>query len=84
MNDRSSKRPKRPRDPAQLAKAIVDEATGQVPPAVDGRKPALTERHTIPGRMGGVKGGKARAEKLTPAQRREIAKEAAQARWGRA
>lgn len=35
------------------------------------------------GRMGGLKGGKARAEKLTPEQRKEIAKKAAQARWSR-
>jgi len=35
------------------------------------------------GRLGGKKGGKARAEKLTPEQRKEIAKKAARARWGR-
>ena len=75
-------KPKRPRDPAQLAKAIVDEATGQTPPAK--AKPALTERHAIAGRMGGEKGGKARAERLTPAQRQEIAKKAASVRWGNA
>lgn len=35
------------------------------------------------GRLGGLKGGKARAEKLTPKQRSEIAKKAAQARWAK-
>ena len=34
------------------------------------------------GRLGGLKGGKARAERLTPEERKEIAKKAAQARWG--
>ena len=33
------------------------------------------------GHAGGLKGGKARAEKLTPEQRKEIAKKAAQSRW---
>lgn len=78
---KSSKRPKRPRDPAQLAKAIVDEATGQVPPA-DDDKP-LTERHAIAGRLGGKKGGPARAAKLTPEERQEIAKKAAESRWSK-
>jgi hypothetical protein len=35
------------------------------------------------GRKGGLKGGKARAEKLTPEQRSESARRAAQARWGK-
>lgn len=35
------------------------------------------------GRLGGLKGGKARAEKLSPEARREIAKKAAKARWAR-
>ena len=88
MNDRSSKRPKRPRDFAQLAKSIVDEATGQTEerPAEPEPEPELTndERHAAAvalGRLGGKKGGKARAEKLTPEQRKAIAKKAAAARW---
>lgn len=74
-----SRKPKRPRDPNQLAKNIVDLATGEVE-EVDpdaGKDPAAVEV----GRMGGLKGGKARAEKLTEAQRAEIAKKAAKARW---
>lgn len=35
------------------------------------------------GRLGGLKGGKARAAKLSPERRREIAKKAAQARWAK-
>jgi hypothetical protein len=63
--------PKRSRkDVNVLASQIVEQATHKNPAAV-----AL-------GRLGGLKGGKARAEKLTPEQRKEIAKKAARARWG--
>jgi len=81
MPDRTSK-PKRPRDTNVLAKRIVDEATGEMPsPAEDQRKknPAAVEL----GRLGGMKGGPARAKKLSAARRREIAKKAAAARWRR-
>ena len=75
MPSRSGK-PKRPRDPMQLAKAIGDIATGQAP-----SDPA-EGRHAAAGRLGGAKGGAARAEKLTAEQRAEIARKAAAARWG--
>ena len=72
---------KRPRDPNQLAAQIVGEAVGDIEPdALDennGKNPAAVAL----GRLGGKKGGKARAEKLTPEQRKEIAQLAAQARW---
>lgn len=42
-------------------------------------KPKLTKKYA--GRLGGLVGGKARAEKLTKEQRKEIAKKAAKARW---
>lgn len=66
--------PKRPRDPNQLAKAIVDIATGEA---------AALERTANEARAAkaGAKGGPARAKALTPAQRSEIASVAAQARW---
>jgi hypothetical protein len=70
---------KRPTDPNALAKQLVDEATGQAP-SVDpdeGKDPAAVAL----GRKGGLKGGKARAEKMTPEQRSEAAKKAAAARW---
>jgi hypothetical protein len=72
-------KPKRPRDPNQRAKMIVDLATGQVdePDPDAGKDPAAVEL----GRKGGRKGGKARAEKLTKEQRSEIAKKAAKVRW---
>ena len=78
MPNRSSK-PPRPRDPNQRAKLIVDLATGQVEDKDpdEGKNPAAVEL----GRLGGKKGGPARAKKLTATQRAEIAKKAAKARW---
>jgi len=77
----AEKHPKRPRDPNQLAKAIIDLATGEGSdaPAPNETDPAAVQR----GRLGGVKGGKARAEKLTPAERKAAASKASSARWGR-
>jgi hypothetical protein len=72
------KRTKMPRDVNQRAKLTVDWATGQADPEPEPAKdPAAIER----GRAGGLKGGSARAEKLTPERRREIARKAAAARW---
>ena len=71
MAEKNPARPKRPRDPNALAKAVVDIAVGDaedVLPQKDARK-------------GGLKGGKARARVLTPEQRSEIARAAASARW---
>ena len=74
----ATKRLKRPRDPIQLGKLIVDIATGQVEDRVeDSRNPHAVEL----GRLGGAKGGQARAKKLSPAKRRAIAKKAAAKRW---
>lgn len=76
MPDRSRKRPA---DLNRLAASIVDDATAEdKDEPEDGKDPAAVSL----GRRGGLKGGKARAAKLTPAQRSEIAKKAAQARWG--
>ena len=75
MPERSSK--KRPTDPNALAADIVAEATDQK--TDDGKDPAAVSL----GRRGGLKGGKARAMKLSPERRREIAKKAAQARWAK-
>jgi len=83
MQDRSSKRPARPRDANQLAYQIVQESIGEAPrtPAPDAasKNPAAVEL----GRLGGLKGGKARAESMTPERRSEIAKKAAAARWAK-
>ncbi len=75
------KRSSKPRDLNRLAAAIVDQATDEDKPeqsADHGKDPAAVEL----GRRGGLKGGKARAAKLTPEQRSEAARKAARARWG--
>jgi len=68
---------KRPRDPNQLAKLIVDIATGEASDDVSPKKRTSSVR----GRLGGLKGGSARAQHLTPEQRQDIARVAARARW---
>jgi hypothetical protein len=69
---------KRPRDISQLAASIVAEATGE---SQTEDKPQKNQAAVELGRLGGLKGGKARAEKLTATQRRKIAVKAAHARW---
>jgi len=77
MPDRSRKR--RPSDLNRLAASIVGDATDEdkAEPVDDGKDPAAVSL----GRRGGLKGGKARAAKLTAEQRSEIARKAAEARW---
>jgi hypothetical protein len=76
----ATKRLKRPRDPIQLGKLIVDIATGQVEDRVDdSRNEQAVER----GRLGGQKGGRVRAQALAPAERKRIARAAAKARWAK-
>jgi hypothetical protein len=76
------KRLKRPRDPAQLAKLMIDIASGQVE---DGEPTAPLEGKDAAavslGRRGGLKGGPARAAKIPAEKRAEIARKAAKARW---
>lgn len=70
---------KRSRDPNELAKQLVDEATGEQPKydPDEGKDPAAVAL----GRRGGLKGGKARAAKMTPEERSSAARKAAAARW---
>ena len=77
MPDRSRK----PRDLNARAAAIVADATDEdkPEPADDGKDPAAVAL----GRKGGLKGGKARAAKLTAEQRSETARKAARARWSK-
>jgi hypothetical protein len=63
---------KRPSDANRLAKQIIAEAT-----AAAEKNPAAVAL----GRLGGLKGGKARAAVLSPQKRRRIAKQAAKKRW---
>ena len=78
---------KRPRDPNALAHQVFLESIGEVPklnlaeletPAIDANK----NPHAVAlGRLGGLKGGDARAAKLAPQRRSQIAAKAAKARW---
>jgi hypothetical protein len=73
-----TKLPKRPRDLNQWAKHMVDLATGA---AQEPTPPAKNEAAAALGRLGGLKGGKARAAKMSPEQRKKSAKKATNARW---
>lgn len=75
MPERSRK--KKPRDLNKLAAEIVHEATSEEKPSESKKNAAAVEL----GRKGGLKGGPARAKKLSAKQRSEIAKKAAAARW---
>ena len=72
-------RKKREHDFSITAFRVVQEATRQVEP--EPKKPHKEYDYRDLGRKGSLKGGRARAAKLTPEQRQEIAKKAAQARW---
>lgn len=79
MESMTGKTPKRPRDTNQLAKLMVDIATGESSDEV----PASSPMSDL-GREGGLKGGKARAASMSPERRREIAQKAAATRWHKA
>lgn len=85
--DKKPRKKKREHDFAVTAFRVVQEATGEAgpeseetePEAIKGKNP-----HAVAlGRLGGLKGGKARFESLTPEQRKEMARKAALARWSR-
>ena len=80
MPDRTRKRP---RDPNQLAYQIMLESTGQAepmePPKTRPKNPAAVAL----GRLGGLKGGAARAAALSPKKRSQIAAKAAKTRWSK-
>ena len=82
MPNRSSK-PKRPRDVNQLAKSIVDQATSETPAEAAPPKQEKNPAAVALGRLGGLKGGKARAAKLSKKRRQEIARQAVAKRWGK-
>lgn len=80
MPDRSRTRP---RDPNELAHNVFLESIGEQPktepPVAKPKNPAAVAL----GRLGGLKGGVARAASLTPKKRSQMASKAAQARWGK-
>ena len=77
-----SKKPKRPRDINVLAHEIVRAVT-EGEPETSTKEDTRNPHAVALGRLGGKKGGKARAEKLTQEQRSEISRKAAKARWGK-
>ena len=82
MPKQSSKAKRPRRDEVQAAYAVIQHAIQQTesqPAEMGGKNPAAVAL----GRLGGLKGGKARAEKLSARKRSEIAKKGAAARWGR-
>ena len=72
---------KKPTDINLIAKMIVDQTTKE--PTEEKPKPEKNPAAVALGRLGGLKGGKARAAKLSDEQRKEIARKAAQKRWGK-
>lgn len=74
----TTKRPSRPRDANQLAKMLVDLATGERTE----EKPEPPTPAQEFARSGGLKGGAARRDALSPERREEIARKAAAKRWG--
>ncbi len=71
---------KRPRDLNQLAKLVVEIASGEVDDPVSEKMRNIV---SLRGSAGGIKGGKARADALSAEQRRDIAKNAAKTRWSK-
>ena len=69
-------------DVNQLAYATVLRATGQAPPSPR-PEPEKNPAAVALGKLGGAKGGKARAAALSPKKRTAIARKAARARWNK-
>ncbi len=80
MPKRSSKPPD---DPNEAAKAVVDRVIATSEDDADPPPPKKNPAAVALGRLGGKKGGPARAMKLGPRRRKQIAKKAALARWGK-
>lgn len=68
------------KDLNQIAASIVAQSTGEKPAEV---KPEKNAAAVALGRLGGLKGGRARAEKLTAQKRKEIGQAAAAVRWSK-
>jgi len=67
------------RDLNQIAASIVEQTTGSRNVNTTGKNPAAVAL----GRLGGLKGGHARAKSLSAKRRRQIARKAALAKWRR-
>jgi hypothetical protein len=75
------KRSSKEKDTQQLARSVLDAIVPDAEPAKP--QPEKNPAAVALGRLGGLKGGKARAAKLSPAKRKAIAKKAAAKRWAR-
>ena len=75
------KRPRRPRDPNELAFQVFQEAIGEAPPCEP--EPEKNPAAVALGKLGGAKGGRARAAKMTAEERAASASRAARARWAK-
>ena len=89
MRKRSSRDSRLDEDEIQAARRVIDIATGERPKS-DGEAPVkrmidlkVSRAAAALGRLGGLKGGKARNDALTPERRAEIARDAARKRWAR-
>lgn len=76
------KQSKMPADANRRAKATVDAIDAILDRWPDSEPRAKDPERVARGKLGGAKGGKLRADKLTPERRSEIARKAAAARWG--
>jgi hypothetical protein len=76
-----SRKPKRTTDINQIAHQLVGRSTEEKKPAPAVKRLAISQFMAEMGRMGGKKGGKARAAKMTPEQRSKSASDAARIRW---
>ena len=74
---------KLPKDTNQRAVMIAQMATGEIETPKETEEDLIKRAASAMGRKGGLKGGKARKEALSPKRRKEIAKKAAAARWGK-
>ncbi len=77
------KKAKMPADPNRRAKATVDAIDAILDRWPESETPAKDPERVARGTLGGSKGGKLRAEKLSPERRSEIARKAAQTRWSK-
>lgn len=80
--NKSSKRGQGPKGFETIAFEVFQKAIGEIPKE-EAPDPNKDPKAVTLGRMGGLKGGKARADSLTPAKRKEIATKAAEKRWGK-
>jgi len=87
--EKKQRKPKKDYDSVVKAFRVVQQATGQMPEIPEPERKALypfegkNPAAVALGRLGGLKGGKARTEKLSPERRKEIAQKAAKTRWER-